>query len=309
MNTKTCTKCCQMKHVSEFPVEKGKTIARCRICTNAQKAEYKRKKREEHYRQRIVKGEVILPNDPINNHVCDYCHIEQPKALFRYNRRKCLECEKADGRAYRQSEIGKKKSLAWVRNNRERMAELQAQWYQNNKNKRNLEYNQRYHSDPLFRFQRNCKSRIHSAFRDRKLNKSDKTIKYLNCTIPHLAEWFVFSFHDERMTIDNHGTYWHIDHVIPINKFDLTKTDDICLCFNWINLSPLEGSENISKHDTISIEQIKRHVQKLVDFLYNNNCDQTSWILLHSYISLCARHLIMTGNSLELYLPLLPRNG
>lgn len=295
METKTCTGCKQNKILSDFAIEKGKVISRCRICVNAQKAAYKRRKREEAYQERIASGEVVLPINPIDNFICPYCHIEQSKTMFRPNRDKCLNCERAYGREYRQSDIGKEKSAQWLNDNRERMSELQAEWYQRNKEKRNEDYNRRYHSDVTFKFKVLCKSRIQTAFKTKDMRKSDKTVQYLNCSIPWLIEWFTTCFTAE-MTVENHGDYWHMDHVIPINTFDLTDPEQIKLCFSWYNLSPLSASENMAKHDSINVQQIQQHVQKLLQF--------ETYYNIHKYIDLCARHLRMTGNPLEFYLPL-----
>ena len=230
--------------------------------------------------------------------LCRYCKQLRPLTDFRPKRRKCIHCERADGRTYRQSPVGKEKSVQWVENNQERMTELQAQWYQNNKEKRNQEYNERYHNDPLFKFQRLCKSRIQIAFRSRGLQKANKTVKYLNCPISWLTYWFSYCFTPE-MTLENHGPYWHMDHVIPVNLFDLTDPLQVFLCFSWFNLSPLKGSENMSKHDSIDVEQVKQHVLKLVYFQFALGQPYPT-----QYFELCARHLTMTGNSLEFYLPL-----
>jgi len=305
METKTCTKCYQIKELSAFPTEKGRKIARCRLCVNAQKAEYKRRKRAEFRQQEIDSGKIILPIDPTNNQICPYCQIERPTTEFRHNRQKCKNCERLDGKAYRQSDIGKQKSQQWVENNRDQMTKLQAEWYQQNKEKRNEEYRHRYHSDPTFKFKQLCKRRILMAFKSQELQKAKQTVDYLNCSIHWLIEWLKFCFSSE-MTLENHGKYWHIDHVIPINKFDLTDSWQIYFCFSWFNLSPMIGSENMSKHDTLNNEQIQKHVQKLVDFLFL--WDHQSVIIdsFHKelYIDLCARHLRMSGNPLELCLPL-----
>ena len=143
-----------------------------------------------------------------------------------------------------------------------------------------------------------CKSRIWEALNSRNLKKSNKTIAYLNCSIPWLIEWLSFCF-DSSMTLDNHGSHWHIDHVIPVNKFDLTDPIQVEFCFSWFNLSPLKGSENMSKHDKIDIEQIQQHIKRLVHFSYIKRIFFNSF-----YSSLCARHLTIAGSSLELCLPL-----
>jgi hypothetical protein len=302
---KVCTGCGQRKILSDFPIEKRKGVCKittkCRICVNKQKAEYKRRKKEEAYQQRVASGEVILPADPINNFICKQCHVERPKDMFCQDRWKCIECERADGRAYRQSEVGKEKSAQWITNNQERMTQLQAEWYQRNKEKRNEEYNRRYHSDPVFKFKVSCKGRIHSAFNAKGMQKSNRTLEYLNCSIPWLMAWFEYNF-NPGMTFENHGPYWHMDHVIPINLFDLTDPMHVLLCFSWFNLSPLEANSNMSKHDTIDTEQIKRHVQNLINFTFEINYN------IEPYIDLYARYLRMSGSPLELYLPLLQGN-
>ena len=57
-----------------------------------------------------------------------------------------------------------------------------------------------------------------------------------------------------------------MDHVDPIAGFDLTDDEETQLCFNWRNMSPLKGQENLEKNDKIDKEQMKRHLQKLKEF-------------------------------------------
>ena len=236
---------------------------------------------------------------------CTMCHIVKTYAEFRYSNNgrslgRCRECQRAIEREYRRSDRGKEKARQWVKNNRDRMAKLQSDWHQNNKDYINQKYNERYHSDPLFKLQRNCKKRIQDAFKSKGLCKSGKTLNHINCTMSWLVEWFTFCFDlDPNMTLDNHGTYWHMDHVIPVNKWNLDDYNHKVNCFSWFNLSPLKGSDNISKHDTINMKQITKHCQKLLDFTWEKNI----WSP-HEYIDFCARHLRMTGNPLELYLPI-----
>lgn len=52
------------------------------------------------------------------------------------------------------------------------------------------------------------------------------------------------SHFDENMNWGNHGTYWEIDHIIPLNTFDLTKVDEQIKAFNYNNTRPLEKNEH-----------------------------------------------------------------
>ena len=49
---------------------------------------------------------------------------------------------------------------------------------------------------------------------------------------------------------DNYGE-WHIDHIKPCAKFDLTKLEDQKKCFNYTNLQPLWAIDNYKKRDKI----------------------------------------------------------
>lgn len=215
--------------------------------------------------------------------ICRNCEEEKDKdTCFKPKRRICIECDRLRGRLYRQSERGKAKSKAWLEQNQDRMAELRARWFQENKAYVAEKNRLRYHSDPVYKLSKTCKRRIQLAFKDASLHKSERTVEYLGCSVPYLLEWFSRCF-DEKMTIHNHGTYWHMDHVIPINTLDLTDPKQVRLCFSWFNLSPLIGSENCSKHDKIVSSQVRSHIRKLIEFVDR--------MMIADYIVLCARHL------------------
>jgi hypothetical protein len=60
-------------------------------------------------------------------------------------------------------------------------------------------------------------------------------------------EWIEFNF-TGGCTWENMGTYWDIDHVIPIKLLDMTNEEHVCVCFSWMNLLPLEKKANVRKH-------------------------------------------------------------
>ena len=89
-------------------------------------------------------------------------------------------------------------------------------------------------------------------------------MNYIGCNIQYLREWFEYNFAPE-MTWDNYGSYWSIDHIIPVCKFDLTKTDEKLKCWNWSNLMPVTVKYNSSKKK-IDINQINYILKKLEKF-------------------------------------------
>ena len=50
------------------------------------------------------------------------------------------------------------------------------------------------------------------------------------------------------MSWENYGhKTWHIDHKIPVSKFDLTKPSEQLKAFHYTNLQPLWAVDNIKK--------------------------------------------------------------
>lgn len=50
------------------------------------------------------------------------------------------------------------------------------------------------------------------------------------------------------MNWENHGKLgWHIDHITPCAKFDLSDPEQQKKCFHYTNLQPLWWQENLSK--------------------------------------------------------------
>lgn len=96
------------------------------------------------------------------------------------------------------------------------------------------------------------------------LNKNDTTMNYIGCNIQYLREWFEYNFTSE-MNWENYGSFWSIDHIIPVCKFDLTIEDEKLKCWNWSNLMPVTIKYNSSKKE-IDINQINFILNKIEKF-------------------------------------------
>jgi hypothetical protein len=190
-----------------------------------------------------------------------------------------------DGRNYRKSNYGKKKSKEWLNNNSERMKELQSNWFKNNRDYIYEKTNNRLRNDPILRFIKNQRKRINNAIK----SKTKKTIEYLGCNSEKFFHWISYNF-DEVFTFDNYGTVWHIDHVIPISKFNIEDSTHLSQCFNWRNTIPLLVRENLSKNNRLISSQIEQHLEKLNSYHKEKNIEMPQ-----EFIDLFAKCLVVRG--------------
>ncbi len=116
------------------------------------------------------------------------------------------------------------------------------------------------------------RSRIYVIFKKIKANKCDHTMTLLGCTGDIIIKWFQYMFNiiDPTMTFQNHGIYWHIDHVIPCTLFDFSEDEEQRRCFHWTNLKPMNGKENISKGNRLTEQEIYEHEYHLINFCLKN---------------------------------------
>jgi hypothetical protein len=96
------------------------------------------------------------------------------------------------------------------------------------------------------------------------LVKEDSTMNYIGCNIQYIREWFEYNFTNE-MNWDNYGSYWSIDHIIPVCKFNLLLEDEKYKCWNWSNMIPVTIKYNSSKK-VLDMEQINSILIKLEKF-------------------------------------------
>lgn len=58
------------------------------------------------------------------------------------------------------------------------------------------------------------------------------------------------------MTDKSFGKEWQLDHIVPVELFDLEKEDDLKLCFNYLNMLPMYSNDNKSKGMSIHFSDI-----------------------------------------------------
>jgi len=113
----------------------------------------------------------------------------------------------------------------------------------------------------------------------------------VGCSIQNFRYWIEYNF-NHKMNWNNHGTIWHIDHVLPCSKFDLTNDDEMKICSNWKNLRPLLTEKNLAKNNKLYLKDILNQIivsnyfYKVNNQDYNNiNYDHFATKLLEKFSS------------------------
>lgn len=96
---------------------------------------------------------------------------------------------------------------------------------------------------PSFRLAQNIRNRIRLALKGE--TKSGSTFDYIGCSLEELKSYLESKF-QPGMTWDNYGQ-WHVDHKLPLSKFDLTIEDNMYKLNHYSNLQPLWAKENLRK--------------------------------------------------------------
>lgn len=202
--------------------------------------------------------------------LCKLCNQELPLHNFKYGKNSCYECQK-------------RMSRDWKARNRDKTNEYSRQWklanqdkvsvYNSNYNLQNRENIQlrssAYHTsrakiDPSFKLAKSLRNRYRKVLKDGRLD--DSSMILLGCSIDAFRTWLQYRF-DEVMTFENYGPIWHLDHVVPVCKFNLTDENEVRKCFHWSNFQPLHSFENQKKSGKISETEIIVHEEYLQAFL------------------------------------------
>ncbi len=273
MKTKKCSKCQEEKALSEF--HKTKTCkdgfyCYCKVC---------RKSKNIKDKEELAKLDRKKCSDC--NKTKDISEFYKQKDGFLGVRGDCKECIKAyqlknkehiakitkeyrDNHKEEISEVNRKQHIKnkiannkrhkkYYQDNKEQEKQRSKDYREVSKNKTRLAKlhtiytRERRQNDPSFRLLCNLRNRMCVVIS--KGQKSLSTMFLIGCEIDYLMYHLQEQFKPE-MTWDNYGL-WHIDHIKPCSKFNLSSFDEQKECFNFTNLQPLWKIDNLRKGSKI----------------------------------------------------------
>lgn len=92
-----------------------------------------------------------------------------------------------------------------------------------------------------------------------KTNKGGKTTENLIGYKIYRIKSHLENQFDKNMNWNNYGKYWQIDHIVPVNLYDLSNPIEIKKCWSLKNLRPLEKMKNLIKSNKLSLELIEEY--------------------------------------------------
>ena len=157
----------------------------------------------------------------------------------------CKKCIATQRSIYYENnkEKHKVRQQKWVENNQEKIILYQKEYRKTHKY---ADYEKkRSNVDIQFKVLKNLRSRLRIALKN--TQKSGSAVADLGCTIAELIIHLESQF-KEGMSWDNHRIDgWHIDHIQPLSKFDLTNREALLKACHYTNLQPLWARENLLK--------------------------------------------------------------
>lgn len=195
------------------------------------------------------------PKIPVIMKKCKKCNIEksldnfwnksnEPGGKHRY----CITCQKESGKSYYHTS-GRKESDYYkvYRDQNKDYFNKYCTTHYHTKKELYREWNRtKYHTDLGFKLRHVTASRISQALKTYQTLKKDRTIEYLGCTMDEYTQYLEQMFTSD-MSWDNYGEYWEIDHIKPIDAFDLNDEAQLYEAFKYTNTQPLKKEDNREK--------------------------------------------------------------
>jgi hypothetical protein len=135
-----------------------------------------------------------------------------------------------------------------------------------------LKIKERRKNDKNFQISEILRSKVNKMLKGR----NTTYINIIGCDIVTLKSWLEFRF-DNTMSWENLGSYWQIDHILPINQFNFSRELDQKVCFNWTNLQPLLSSENRKKSDKLQLHHYFNSIISVHRFIQKKQLDITEY--------------------------------
>lgn len=142
-------------------------------------------------------------------------------------------------------EFKKEYKKQWKIKNKEIIAKKDKEYRANNREEINRKRREREVKDLSYKIARRLRTRLYVSVKGGYVNGS--AIRDLGCTIDCFKQYIANKFQN-GMSWDNWGQKtWHLDHIIPLKKFDLNNPEQVKKACHYTNYQPLWALDNLIK--------------------------------------------------------------
>ena len=139
---------------------------------------------------------------------------------------------------------------AYYQRNKEKVKAYIRGWNEKNKDRRRevkREYeSDRYKADPVYLIRKRLRARQNAILKIKgAYHAGKKAADFIGCSLEELKRHIESQF-EIGMSWENRNL-WHLDHIVPVSSFDLSKEEEVKKCFSFRNLRPLWAEENRQK--------------------------------------------------------------
>jgi hypothetical protein len=156
---------------------------------------------------------------------CRYCKTLKLKNEFQLHRGKCKPCRTLE-------------TKEWNQQNREKHNTYQKEYKA-----------KRYANDINFKIKQVLRSRLRKALNSQW--KQGSAVDLLGCSVEELKIYLESKFQPNMTWSKWSKTGWHIDHIIPLDSFNLEDPNQLKLACHYSNLQPLWSEDNCSKSNKV----------------------------------------------------------
>ena len=193
--------------------------------------------------------------------ICRECSRKKYKKYYEKNSQKVILSQKRRSNSLTEEQKQRKieyHKKHWAKNKDKFNAIKRQRRLDNSEeiHRREREYRKQYNSNPVRRLARNLRRGFHHALKHG--IKSKSVLKLIGCSLEEL-KLYIESLFLPEMTWANWGParrgkkHWHIDHILPVDSFDMMKLEDQQKCWHYSNLRPLWWEDNLAKSNKIIV--------------------------------------------------------
>jgi len=244
-----CKKCNSIKEESEFY-----TLNTCKDCRNLQKKMYKQAnilkeiernvswyKRNSH----ILKDKYIQNKDIIKNKNKKYYQGHKEEYRIKNTKQYLKSKQKREQDPILKEKYKLKKIYEYVKKTNSLSCEERTRLNLIHNRVELYRHHRMYYTDIKFRLKKQLRSRLGAAIKNNQ--KTGSAIKDLGCSIEELKLYLESKFLPGMAWYNWSRIGWHIDHIRPLNSFDLTDPEQFKVACHYTNLQPLWAKDNLRK--------------------------------------------------------------